>query len=884
MLDMHLTAHGPRRAETMVNGVTMKTTVLAVLALAAFATAQQVPDPKAELATVIAVEEQEGDLAKAEGLYRQVLAGTALSAPARAFATLRLGMLLKKLGRDAEAKPFLDEAKKSSSVVVALDDVTGEQQLAREKELREQARAIVKNTLAQTSCSFNEPLPGFGKPEDATRLIWIGAPAVPEVIAALQEMRGTQLSRYSSWAVAGLAGFLWSTGDDASAAFLASCADGGTVEFRKAIVQNAGLSRSQRMLDVAAKFLRDPDPRGDVVIEMLRARFNLDSRLDPDLVADAGSAGPLDVLLEVLHWARTMRQIGREPLARLHHRVAVLLEGTDPEVGMKLQAFLGTPTSQRSCEGVCMLLDELPKMVQPRFDVMPPQYDFGFTAEERAMLRTKIDACLAAMTALGRSGDMLHVFMRAATKDDGAEAAVALVRWIRAGVPDLITRLGDMASVPSELCDDLIAAADADNRSSRDAWYATAIRKTGNQKAAAWLLARWKVWKDRNGGSRYEHELIELGRTCFDEPVRVALREYVAATQSAAALAALFAMGDAPALDLAVGMPDTPNGGSSWLAPILEELDGHKVAYSDAQIHDLLKRLDDGKHNGVLSYQQFRLPLVPDRHVLALARLGRWLDVLCGRLEDEGVDASRKAAIRAFCHEALRGVDPTAKSEILANLPEAEFADFRADVERLLDDTEDYVAKAAARFAYYSGQLTQREWRHRLLTNRHALVRSVAFQNTDVTHCTREDLPDLVQCLRDSDEDIRRCAAMVLGNNLWVEAVPGLLEQLSDQDIVVRKTATESLERIRFYNDQQAHWDRVLKGLDATPASAAEKLLLQARPDQPKDQRLLALTSLGVLGVPEALPFLIDWTRDTDPAIQQAAKDAITQIHLHPRR
>ena len=76
----------------------------------------------------------------------------------------------------------------------------------------------------------------------------------------------------------------------------------------------------------------------------------------------------------------------------------------------------------------------------------------------------------------------------------------------------------------------------------------------------------------------------------------------------------------------------------------------------------------------------------------------------------------------------------------------------------------------------------------------------------------------------------------------------------------------------------------MLTGLDASPASAAEKLLLQAKPGAPKAQRLLAIQSLGVLGVPEALPFLIDWSADPDGEVASAAQAAITAIHLNPRR
>lgn len=123
-----------------------------------------------------------------------------------------------------------------------------------------------------------------------------------------------------------------------------------------------------------------------------------------------------------------------------------------------------------------------------------------------------------------------------------------------------------------------------------------------------------------------------------------------------------------------------------------------------------------------------------------------------------------------------------------------------------------------------------------------------------------------------------------LGGKLDLAAVPALLRLLADPEQHVRERAAEALTRIRFYHEQQAHWDRVLKGLDASPASAAEKLLLQARPGAPQAQRLLAITSLGALGAPEALPFLIEWSQEADPDIAARAKDAITRIHLGTRK
>ncbi len=67
-------------------------------------------------------------------------------------------------------------------------------------------------------------------------------------------------------------------------------------------------------------------------------------------------------------------------------------------------------------------------------------------------------------------------------------------------------------------------------------------------------------------------------------------------------------------------------------------------------------------------------------------------------------------------------------------------------------------------------------------------------------------------------------------------------------------------------------------GLDAT--SAAEALIRKAR-EGPKEQRLLALQSLGTLGVAETLPFLLELVSgaETDPDLVAAARAAIEKIN-----
>ncbi|MCA8964118.1 MAG: HEAT repeat domain-containing protein, partial [Planctomycetes bacterium] len=155
-----------------------------------------------------------------------------------------------------------------------------------------------------------------------------------------------------------------------------------------------------------------------------------------------------------------------------------------------------------------------------------------------------------------------------------------------------------------------------------------------------------------------------------------------------------------------------------------------------------------------------------------------------------------------------------------------------------------------------------------------------------VTNGHGKDVPDeaLLPLLQDPNMGTRRSVVIELGGRVSVAAVPELIRLLRDPTQAVRDAASDALTKIRFFHEQQAHWDRVFKGIDASATSAAEKLLLQAKPGQPKAQRLLAITSLGTLGVPEALPFLIDWTTDPDAEIAASAKAVITEIHLHPRR
>jgi len=135
------------------------------------------------------------------------------------------------------------------------------------------------------------------------------------------------------------------------------------------------------------------------------------------------------------------------------------------------------------------------------------------------------------------------------------------------------------------------------------------------------------------------------------------------------------------------------------------------------------------------------------------------------------------------------------------------------------------------------------------------------------------------QNLADPDTEVRAAACEALARLVATDSVPALLTALRDTTGAVRKAAADALERLRFHQEQQAFWQDAKAGIDTSPQNAANKLLRQAQPQEPKDQRLLALRSLAVLGSPESLPYLIDWTKDPDAEVAAAALDAVTTIH-----
>lgn len=140
-------------------------------------------------------------------------------------------------------------------------------------------------------------------------------------------------------------------------------------------------------------------------------------------------------------------------------------------------------------------------------------------------------------------------------------------------------------------------------------------------------------------------------------------------------------------------------------------------------------------------------------------------------------------------------------------------------------------------------------------------------------------IPEIVPLAEDVSADVRH--AFCKGVSLIPDrrVVPALIERLKDDVQSVREEADRALRQIQFYFDQKERWDKWLAGTGLEGKSAAEALLEQASPGQSKAKRLVAIASLGTLGVPETLPILITWMSDEDAEIAAAAAAAVERIN-----
>lgn len=142
----------------------------------------------------------------------------------------------------------------------------------------------------------------------------------------------------------------------------------------------------------------------------------------------------------------------------------------------------------------------------------------------------------------------------------------------------------------------------------------------------------------------------------------------------------------------------------------------------------------------------------------------------------------------------------------------------------------------------------------------------------------RPELELLIKLLADKRVPVRIAACRQLGRRVDPGAINPLLRTLQDADQKVRDAAREALAAIRFYHEQKRHWQDAAEPPLVSPNRAAEELVAEAAAGKPKAGRLFAIRGLGLLGKVEVLPHLIRFSREKDPEIAAAAREALERL------
>ena len=937
----------------------------AAVALAPLGRAQTQKTPESELYAVIAVEEQQGDLARAEALYRLALSDGKLSPAARQLARQRLERLLQRLGRDTTTLRQENE----SVVSAVLDPKTRQEAAAKTRALIDARTGLRQGDglrVEGEQVAAGEPYEDLATAlQDPARLAelrrkagelldlradkrledvellgleWLGEPVVPEILARLPNRQGAFAQQ--------LVQLLWRIGGEQAAEYLRKLANEPATPTW--IVDQAWTLRRPEMMAVAEAFLAHPNfqvvtrllTSGPTVQEALLGRVSVDALLS---MAERGDAERRAFMIPRLA-SRIMTP------ADATRAVALLkqaLAATDPTLGALAQQQLGQPFLHQCVAGIELVaaqpdlhlsarpqgarwpLDAYDAEGQLRPDVaarlwpqllacaqrQPPQsLPAEWACRWLALLANEAGiGKVADLLPLIRSGNHLWDAVAARLQRDDIAPMLETIRNLPEAdrrIPTDVLRKLVALGVPEDAMIHVLALAPAPKDT------ADGFRRS-HQSAALWMdllastdhPAAWTILLATR-------EFCEQQELSFQAPVlgmvrmaqrhpseerRAVLRRIAEDLRASgrsptyvflpllmlgdeATLALLDGRESAEPHPLAPAEAQTRHTPLGYLFSASAKPPAH--AFSTAQLTALLERLgNDHAGFGLSQLSPHLADDIRDEHVRLLAaqvlrsysmnssKTLTWCDVALERARSQnGQNGWAEWLESALEVPAQRYhlLDAMTKEELQARLPAlrrwaagGNHAGSALDALLRAGEPVDVAA------AIGSEDPTVRRWAFQRVVQGKAEVPPAAmvpFLDKQSSNWTRLE------------------AAKYFGQNLATEAVPGLIALLRDEAPTVREAAEQALTRIRFYHEQQSHWDRVLRGLDASPASAMEKLLLQARPDAPKAQRLLAIASLGSLGKAEALPFLIDWSNETDAEIATAAKAAITRIHLEPRR
>ncbi|HEX6812474.1 MAG TPA: HEAT repeat domain-containing protein [Planctomycetota bacterium] len=451
------------------------------------------------------------------------------------------------------------------------------------------------------------------------------------------------------------------------------------------------------------------------------------------------------------------------------------------------------------------------------------------------------------------------------------------------------------------------------------------VGRTHAPEAATWLT---EVVDRVPGSSPYvAGPLLELAREVGGEPVRVGLRKLLVASVANNARSELFAelarLGDEPSIALfprayALGLgshtarrPDSGSsqGPSAYLQPNQNAMTATGIGflglmtaptgpagdawhgYSDAQLAEAWRTLLACDAREVvwseILYMQNRIPLqvmpilaaeLPAVHdKLSQEQRSRLPNALgtFGRVTVDQVAAG--STMRGAIESLLRAHNVDLAYSTLRQLPKDVAREFAEDALELLRRAPS-PGNFAPSMQHKGIDLRTEDWQLALRDKTHTYrAGTLHALRTPLDPKLQQDVEALLR--DDPSEEVRAAAANALARMLAMDAVTPLLEALRDPSAQVRDAAKEALERFRFQREQHAFWANAKAGIDTSAASAAAKLLNQAKPGEAKDQRLLAIRSLGALGAAESLPYLIEWTKDADPEIATAARSAVAKIH-----
>lgn len=906
------------------------TAILAVFLIAAGTNAQT---PAERLARAIVIEENEHDVGQAIELYRALAQDAGADASTRDEASLRLGLALRRIGKDDESKAVLEAL------------------VARGGALAEQARTALQDPGDAENAMIREKVAQFvsrGELSLEDELVLLGAKAVPELIRAI--------------AIVGRGGMprpcrvLLRIGGEDVVAWLnelrisvdtwgqqsALVGFGETQSRTTSGAQRNRVKVSAEVRDALVAFLdhSNAEVRATAITELW-------SLVPAKRVFDAAGDGDPGVrrkAWEIIanRWNELRHESGEaDSFEQLAPHLDRALSGSDPEaVAPALQAVkFGTRTPR----GRALYLRA---MLLPTFS-----WNTGFESIDNALpdeLAIEVAATVRALgpvdvtPALGRSaptqrqaglGGLVHGLVWSWTDasretvllllDNGYEVR-SLVNFLgsygrRDDIPQIardLRRVPELAEgllrwmaetgVPPaafaplrEYLDDIVAG-----RLPKVSWVATALGTIDNEQSAAYLRAL-----------AFEQERVSVAVSGLvrgkSEPTRAVMREllvldsahpgyrrleagYSILDTRAQLLGQLVKIGDVPTLDLLPRAYELGLGGGRGLRAVLSaKLEGwSEQTYNDDQIaHSvevcLATKREDVWADLLNTNQWFTLGgsalEVIAKHALECPR-GQRAGTVGRLLRSLGV-TGRDALAAAVLTDPADLADDVRRA-VIGILAEEPVGQRPVDLEPLLPVLQN-LAKTnlasqilnmfarigdARHAAFVRGYLSAEDYQVR----RAAVDALIELSGSKAA----DDLLPLFESGKvDKDFGILSDVARKLLDRRFVPLLLAAMRRPGADHAKI----TQALEAIRFYEEQTAHWQRFLDGSNLDANSAAEALLKQAGRDNKRVIRLMAIGSLGALGAAETLPFLIDYTEDPDAEIAAAAKTAVTQIQLAKR-